>query len=154
EAKGIDFGEPDYTIPSHLLTVGEIQLKQLEVEAGYTEFAAIKDTAPQTEEGQAELAKKAEALRKRIQSLIKAGARPNAAAMPDDKTVNNQASGDDAKFSDVSQLPDPSPEQDDFVRKMFTTDEDGTVVTAPEMDYLVHKYAALTTAQLGEILST
>src|SRR5262249_46161283 len=57
-------------------------------------------------------------------------------------------------FSDVSQLPDPSPEQDDFVRKMFTTDEDGTVVTAPEMDYLVHKYAALTAAQLGEILST
>jgi hypothetical protein len=156
KAKGIDPGDADYAIPTKLLDVNDLHAKISEVEAGYTTFAHAQHAAEQSKDPAAQqaLALQADLLRKRIDRLIQAGAKPSANNDADVKGTERQAAGGDRPFSNVSELPPPSPEEEQSARALFQGDGDGVVLAVQEADYLVHKYAGLTTEQLGQLLAT
>ena len=165
QKEGGDVAGGDYSIPDALPSPEDIRAKITLIANGYTEFEKVQDQAnkatndQEAKVAQAKLDEQAAQLRGDIQKLIRAGARRSAdgggPAKATGKPTNKPVTVDATEsYSDVSQIPAPDPAAEDRARKLFGTSGDGVVMSQPKVEYLVHKYAGLTTEQLGELLSS
>jgi hypothetical protein len=153
--------EPDYSYRGELPTKAEIESRIAQVTAGFTEYATAREAANQSQDPAAakrDLAAKADALRKNMDKLLRTGVKPS--ATPADRigpgaTKDPDATGRD--YSNVDDLPAPTPEQEELASGLFKADDGGSdsiAVSVPESRYLIQKYAHLSAEQLGELLAT
>jgi hypothetical protein len=150
----------DPTIPDHQLTVPEIELGALQAQLKYE---ALEQTM-EAEQAEQDPAKKA-ALRKQMDEYSNA-----IRAQLEDMTKNKVkgtavANGTNAPLTkppgviDYSEnLPTPDQADEDSARELFDPDRNkgkpGTAITitGAEADYMIRKYAGLTSDQLGSLL--
>lgn len=156
---GIDTGDDDYTVPKDTLNLAEIEHEAALLAAGYTEiFELDKQAKAGNEAAEAKKKEKADALRKRVEKFLKGGAKKSNVEVEDKRGEDKDIDPDKIKslepdhdLTDVSGLPPPKIDQEEQARRMFK--DDSSYIHQVEADYLVQKFAGLSTEQLGDLLT-
>jgi hypothetical protein len=162
--EGIDVGDEnkDFVAPDHPLDAQMIDAKIMLVQAGYEQYAAEMDQAAQDKKAgkpvdQAKLDAHAKALHDTIAKFTGAGAKPT--SIQDPRKADPSAAPPDIKppeqdLTNVSGMPEPSDDQIAQAQKIYLQGVAGANALNVERDYMIRKYAALSTDQLGELLTS
>jgi hypothetical protein len=158
---GIDTPDGPVPVPSERLNADAVDARIQLIEAGYEQYARKMEAAEQDKKAgkpvdQAELDKEAKALQATVAQFTSAGAKSLTVSDPrkaDSKAAPVEAPTPAADLTNVSGLPDPDPGQIAQAQTIFQGGGPGGTHRV-EVDYLVKKFAALSTEQLGQLLTS
>jgi hypothetical protein len=168
EAQGI---EPSADVPRELptrpLTRHEVDLKRAQLAIGYKQIADLDDavqkaTGTAKQLAQAEYDKHLEAMKKQTDDMFQKGATwdPAMGTWGGGKPISGDADTTAYSRTNLTDIPSPDAKQTDEARAIFDDDKQGqgdpatkVTISKDQANYLVRKYAALTTAQLGDLLA-
>lgn len=163
--EGINIGDEnkDFKVPDHDLDADLIDAKVMLVQSGYESYAIEMDANEKAKQAgqpppydQKHLDQRAKQLHDTILKYTGAGAKP--VTVRDPRKASPSAKPADIKppeldLDKISGMPDPDDAQIKQAQQIYQQDAGGAALRV-EADYMVKKYAALSTDQLAQLLTT
>ena len=157
---GLETGDDEYTIPKDALDLEQLEHEAALLAADYTEFFEGDKQAKASGDPalEAKWKEKGEALRKRADKFLKGGAKKSVNDVEDKRGEDQEIDPDKIKatepdhdLTNVTGLPPPKIDQEEQARRMFNSKD--AYIHQVEADYLIQKFAGLSTEQLGDLLT-